>query len=107
MKKEELKALIDEHLELRKKTETLQEELKKLDDRYDKVGELLYGFRSKEFLRSLLSFLIDIRAGYDKDQHFEDLLESIIHALKHHDHIEERKNFTPKHLLKLYDEKIE
>lgn len=107
MKKEELKALIEEHLVLRKRRESHQEELKKLDDRYNEVGELLYGFRSKQFLRSVLSFLVDLRAEYGKDQHFDDLFESVIHALKHHDHIEERKNFTPKHLLKLYDEKIE
>jgi uncharacterized protein YihD (DUF1040 family) len=107
MKKEELGGLIEEHLVLRKRIEALQEELRKLNGRYDEVGELLYGFRSKEFLRSVLSYLLDLRGEYGKDQHFDDLVDSLIHALKDYEHIEERKNFTPKRLLYLYDEEIE
>ena len=104
MKKEELKALIEEHLVLRKRRESHQEELKKLDDRYNEVGELLYGFRSKEFLRSTLQYLLALRSEYGKNPHFDDLFESLIHSLKKYDeHIEEHKNFTPKQLLKLYD----
>ena len=46
MKKEELRGLIEEHLVLRKTIENLQEEVKKLEDRYEEVGDLPYGFRS-------------------------------------------------------------
>jgi hypothetical protein len=107
MKKEELRGIIEEHLLLRKRLENLREELKKVEDRYEEVGELLYGFRSKEFLRLVLSYLLDLRGEYGKDQYFDDLVESVIHCLENHKHIEERKNFMPRHLLHIYDEKIE
>jgi hypothetical protein len=107
MKKEKLRDLIEEHLLSRKRIEDSQEELEKLEDRYEEVGELLYGFRSKGFLQSVLAHLLDLRGEFGKDQHFDDLVESFIHCLKNYEHIEERKNFTPRHLLYLYDEKIE
>jgi hypothetical protein len=107
MKKEDLKRLIEEYLVLRKKIEKLQEEVKKLEARHEEVGELLYGFRSKEFLRSELSFLVDLRAEYGKDRHFDDLFERILHCLRDYQHIEERNNVMPKRLSKLYYEEIE
>ena len=107
MKKEELKNLIEEHLVIRKRMEDLREELSKLESRYDEVGQLLYWCRSKEFLRSVLWYLQDLKEGYGKDPHFDDLVDSVIHSLKDHENIEQRKNYTPKHLLYLYDEKLE
>ena len=107
MKKEELKRLVDEHLVLRKKMENLRKELTQLESRYDEVGQLLYWYRSKEFLRSLLWYLQDIKEQYGKDPHFDDLVHSIIHSLKDHETIEQRKVYTPKHLLHLYKEKVE
>jgi len=55
MNKEELRGLIEEHMALIQRIEDLQKELQKTKDRYKRVGELLYGFRSKQFLRSVLS----------------------------------------------------
>jgi len=107
MKKEELKSLIEEHLALRKRMESLREELNDLESRYDEVGQLLYWCRSKEFLRSVLWYLQDLKEGYGKDPHFDDLVDSVIHSLKDHENIEQRKRYTPKHLLYLYDEKLE
>ena len=107
MRKEELKRLIEEHLVLRKRIESLREEIKKLEDRYDENLELIYVFRSKEFLRSLLLYFTELKGEYGKDQHFDDLLHSVIHSLKQHEEIEQRKVYTPKHLLHLYDEKLE
>ena len=107
MRKEELKRLIEEHLALRKQIESLREEIKELEDRYDENLELIYVFRSKEFLRSLLCYLQDLMGEYGKDQHFDDLVHSVIHSLKEHEHIEQRKIYTPKHLLRLYDEEVE
>jgi len=106
MKKEELRSLIEKHLVLRKRIEDLQRTRDKLEDRYEEVGQLLYGFRSKKFLRSVLLYLKDLRREYGKDPHFDDLLYSISHTLRHED-IEERKNYTPKELLHLYDEEVE
>jgi len=106
MKKEELKRLIEEHLVLRKRLEYLQRERERLEDRYEEVGQLLYGFRSKTFLRSVFLCLQDLRGEHGGDRHFDDLIHSIIHSLKHED-IEGRKNYTPKDLLYLYDEEVE
>jgi len=107
MKKEELKRLIEEHLVLRKRMENLREVLKKIEDRYDENLELIYVFRSKDFLRSALRYLQELKGQYGKDQHFDDLVHSIFHSLKDHENIRQRKNYTPKHLLYLYDEKLE
>lgn len=106
MRKEELRSLIEKHLILRKRLEDLQRTRDKLEDRYEEVGQLLYGFRSKKFLRSVLLYLKEIRGEYSKDPHFDDLLYSISHTLRHED-IEERKNYTPKELMYLYDEEVE
>ena len=106
MKKEALARLIKEHLVLRKRLEDLQRTRDKLEDRYEEVGRLLYGFRSEKFLRSVLLYLKEIRGEYSKDPHFDDLLDSISHTLRHED-IEARKNYTPKELMYLYDEEVE
>jgi archaellum component FlaC len=107
MKKVELRGLIDEHLVLRKKIEGLREELKKLEDRYEEVGQLLYWCRSEDFLRSELWYLQDLRKAYRSDQYFDDLVDTVIHSLKDHENIEQRKIYTAKHLLRLFDEKLE
>ena len=107
MKKEELKRLIEEHLTLRNRMESLRDELNKLESRYDEVGQLLHWCRSKEFLRSLLWYLQDLKEEYGKDPHFDDLVDSIIHSLKDYENIEQRKVYTPKHLLHLYNEEVE
>jgi uncharacterized protein YihD (DUF1040 family) len=107
MKKEELKRLIEEHLTLRKRMQSLREELNELESRYDEVGQLLYWCRSKEFLRSVLWYLQDLRAEYGKDPHFDDLVDSVIHSLKDYENIEQRKVYTPKRLLYLYKEQLE
>ena len=107
MKKKELKTLIEEHLMLRKRMESLREELSKLESRYDEVGQLLYWCRSKEFLRSVLWYLQDLKEEYGKDPHFDDLVDSVIHSLKDYETIEQRKVYTPKHLLHLYEEELE
>jgi len=105
--KKKLKKLIEEHLVLRKRMENLREELKKLEGRYDEVGQLLYWCRSTEFLRSVLWYLQDLKEEYGKDPYFDDLVYSVIHSLKDHEPIEQRKNYTPRHLLHLFDEKLE
>jgi hypothetical protein len=107
MKKEDLKNLIEEHLALRKRMENLREELKKVEDRYDENLELIYLFRSKKFLHSVLLCLKELKGEYGKDQHFVDLVYSFINVSKDYKQIEQRKIYTPKHLLRLFDEKVE
>jgi uncharacterized protein YihD (DUF1040 family) len=107
MKKRELKRLIEEHLLLRKRMENLREELEKLENRYDENLQLLYQFRSKEFLLSLFLYLKDLKRAYGEDKHLDDLVDSVKHSLKDYKDIEQRKIYTPKALLNLYDEKLE
>ena len=107
MKKEELRALIEEHMVLSKKIEDLQEELEKAQDRYKKVRELLYGFRSREFLRSVLSCLIERMNEYGKNARFDDLVHFVIRSLQKSKDIDGRKEFTSKRLLRIFDEEVE
>jgi len=107
MKKEGLKRLIEEHLILRKQMESLREELKKLEDRYDENLERIYWFRSKEFQRLVLLYLQEVKEEYGKDPYFDDLVHSVIHSLEEHEMIEQRKIYTPKHLSHLQEEKLE
>jgi hypothetical protein len=107
MKKEDLKALIEEHMALSKRIEELREELENTEDRYKKVGELLYGFRSKEFLRSVLSCLIERMGEYGKDPRFDDLVHFVIRSLQRSKDIEGREEFLSEQQLRLLDEKLE
>jgi hypothetical protein len=107
MKKQDLRVLIEEHMVLSKRIEELREELENTEDRYKKVGELLYGFRSKEFLRSVLSCLIERMNEYGNNFCFDDLVHFVIRSLQRSKDIDVRKEFTSKHLLRLFDEKVE
>ena len=107
MRKEELKSLVEEHLTLRRRMESLREDLNRLESRYDEVGQLLYWCRSTEFLRAEIWYLQDLRKEFGKDPHFDDLVDSVIHSLKDHETIDQRKIYTPKHLWRLFDEKVE
>jgi hypothetical protein len=107
MKKEDLRSLIEEHMVLSNRIEELREELEKTEDRYKKVGELLYGFRSKDFLRSVLSCLIERMNEYGKNPSFDDLIHFVIRSLQRSKDIDERKYFTSKHLLRIFDERVE
>jgi predicted nuclease with TOPRIM domain len=107
MKKEELSALIEEHMVLSKKIEELQEEIENTQDRFKRVGEPLYGFRSREFLRSVLSCLTERMNEYGKNERFDDLLHSVIRALQRSKEIDGRKDFTSRHSWRLFDEKVE
>jgi predicted nuclease with TOPRIM domain len=107
MKKEDLRALIEEHMDLSKRIEELREELENAEDRYKKIGELLYGFRSKEFLRSVLSCLIERMNEYGKNPRFDDLVHFVIRSLQRYKDIDASKEFTSKRLLRLFDEKLE
>ena len=106
MKKKMVKRLIEEHLALRKKMENLQKELKEIENRHEKVINLLYWFRSKEFHHSVLQCLNELSIEYSENQHFDDLIHSVVHSLKD-EQIEMRRYYTPIECLHLYDEKVE
>jgi hypothetical protein len=107
MNKQELRGLIEQHLALREQMENLREEVTELEVRYAEIGKLLYWWRSKEFLYSLLYYLQDIKGNFGGDQRFDDLVDTVIRFLKDSENIEQRKRDTPKDLLYLYDEKLE
>ena len=108
MKKEEVKDLIREHFALRKRTESLQEELRGLENRYEQVGELLYGYRSKKFIQSVLHCLTDLEKEYGGNIHYDDFLSSLIEILKNYEEYDENRSyFTQKELLHLFDEEVE
>jgi len=107
MNKEELRGLIEEHMALIQRIEDLQKELQKTKDRYKRVGELLYGFRSKQFLRSVLSCLIERMDEYGKNERFDDLVHTVIRSLQRSKDIDERKEFTSKYLMRVFDEEVE
>jgi hypothetical protein len=107
MKKQDLRVLIEEHMVLSKRIEELREELENTEDRYKKVGELLYGFRSKEFLRSVLSCLIERMNEYGKNPRFDDLVHFVIRSLQRSKDIERSKEFTSEDQLRLFDEEVE
>jgi hypothetical protein len=107
MKKQELRGLIEQHLALRRQMDDLREELRELEARYAETGQLLYWWRSKEFLHSLLLYLRSIKGEFGKDQRFDDLVDRVVQSLKDSENIEQGEHDTPKHLLYLYDEKLE
>jgi hypothetical protein len=107
MNREEVKGLIREYMTLRKRIENLQEELRALEDRYDEAGELLWGYRSKTFIQSVLQCLVDMEE-YDGDAQYDDFLASLRNILENfHEFDADRRSYTPKDLLHLYDEEVE
>jgi len=108
VKKEEIRGLIREHIALRKSIEGLQKQLNGLRDRYDEVGDLLYGYRSKRFIQSVLHCLVEMEKEYGQDVCYDDFLSSIIDTLQNFKAYDaDRRNYTPKDLLHLYDEEVE
>jgi hypothetical protein len=106
MKKEELKGLIEEHLILSKRIKKLKGNLEKTEDRYKEVGHLLCGFRSKKFLRSVLSCLRERMDQYAMDEHFDSLLHMVMHSLQGLKDIDP-KEFNTRKLLRLYEEEVD
>jgi len=107
MKKEELRGLIEEHMALIQRIEDLQKELENAKNRYKKVGDLLYGFRSREFLRSVLSCIIERMDEYGKNERFDEPVHTVIRSLQRSKDIDKDKKFSSKPLLRLFDEKVE
>jgi len=106
MKKKMVKRLVEEYLLLRKKKDILQKEFRRIDRRYEKVLRLLYIFRSKEFHHSVLQCLNELSGKYGDNQHFDDLVHSVVLSLKD-ENVERRKYYTPKEDLHLFEEKVE
>ena len=145
MKKEKVTNLIREYLELRKRIESLQEELRGLQKELreireirnsfrknsdlavllDKEGSLLeelmglrrrmervegslFSCRSRDFIRWVISCVLDLRPEYGKDEHYHNLLTSLVSIVIHfEEYEEERKSYALRELLHLQNQKVE
>jgi len=142
MKKEKVKNLIREYLELRKRIESLQEELRGLQKepreirnsfrknsglaalldkegslleelmglrrRMERVEGFLFSYRSREFIRWVISCVLDLRPEYGKHEHYHNLLASLVSIVIHfEEYEEERKSYALRELLHLQDQKVE
>jgi predicted nucleic acid-binding Zn-ribbon protein len=107
MKKEEVKDLIREYMTLRKRIENLQDELRELEDRYEETGDLLWGYRSKTFIQSVIQCLVDMEEC-NRDDQYDDLFASLTNIVENFQEFDaDRRNYTPNDLLHLYDEEVE
>jgi hypothetical protein len=135
MKKEEVNNLIREYLALRKEIDYLREErrgvrdhigkvanpaaLKNIEDdllselrkyrsRFEKVGDLLYGYRSKSFIQSVISCVVDLDGEYDKDRYYNNFLDSLISILMRYEEYDAgRRDYVSQELLNLHLDKVE
>ena len=133
MKKEEVKNLARDYLALRKKIDHLQEELRAIRDsfaktadlavlinkegplleelvglrkRFEGVEGLLYGYRSKDFIRSVIFCVVDLEGEYEKDRHYQNFLAYLISILRHFEEFDaDRRKYG--NLIALPDEEID
>jgi hypothetical protein len=133
MKKEEVNNLVRDYLTLRKKIDHFQEELRGIRDSFTKTGDLavlinkegplleellgirsrfegveglLYGYRSKDFIRSVIFCVADLESEYGKDEYYHNLLSSLISILRHFQEFDaSRRKYG--NLIVLPDEEIE
>ena len=133
MKKEEVKNLVREYLVLRKKIDHLQEELRGIRNRFGKtvdlavllnkespileelmglrkriegVEGLLYAYRSKDFIRSVVSCVVDLEVEYKKDKYYHNFLASLIGILRQFEEFDaDRRKYG--NLILLPEEKVE
>ena len=133
MKKEEAYNLIREYLTLRKKIDHLREELKAIRNefaktvdlavlvdkespllekltglrrRFEGVEGLLYGYRSRNFIRSVIPCVVDLEGEYPKNQRYHNFLTSLISILRHFDEFDaDRRKYG--NLIVLPEEEVE
>ena len=133
MKKEDINNLIREYLTLRKQIDHLREELKVIRNdfaktvdlgcagrqgkpppgraaglrrRFEGVEGLLYGYRSRDFIRSVIPCVLDLEGEYGKDKYYHNLLTSLISIVRHFDEFDaDRKKYG--NLIVLPDEEVE
>ena len=135
IKKEEVKELIRKYIALRKKIDFLHGELLDVRDRFgtmvdlatlrkkedqllgelrkvrhdsEKTAELLFVYRSRDFIRSVISRVLDLGPEYGKDKYYHNFLTSLISIVIHFEEYEAELNKQGSQgLLYLEDEKGE
>ena len=124
--------LVTEYLTLRKKIDHLQEELRGIRDSFTKTGDLavlinregplleelmglrrslegveglLYSYRSKHFIRSVISCAVDLGGEYGTDAYYQDFLSHLISIVRHFEEFDaDRRKYG--NLIQLPDEEI-
>ena len=133
MKKEEVNTLVREYLALKEQITRIQEELRAIRDRFIKTGDLavliskegplleelmgvrrrfegveglLYGYRSRRFIRSVISCVVELEGEYGKDTYYENLLSQLISVVRHFEEFDaDRRKYG--NLIALPDEEID
>ena len=133
MRKEEVNNLIREYLALKKNIDHIQGELRGIRDSFTKTGDLavlinkegpllkevmglrrslegveglLYSYRSKNFIRSVISCAVDLEAEYEKDMHYQNFLSHLISIVRHFEEFDaDRRKYG--NLIVLPEEQIE
>ena len=132
MRKEEVNNLIREYLALKKNIDHIQGELRGIRDSFTKTGDLavlinkegplleelmglkrsfegveglLYSYRSKHFIRSVISCAVDLEGEYGKDTYYQDFLSHLISIVRHFEEFDaDRRKYG--NLIQLPDEEI-
>ena len=125
--------LIREYLALRKQVDHLRKELKAVRNHYGKtvdlavllnresplleelmglrnriagVEGLLYAYRPKNFIRSVISCVVDLEGEYGEDKYYHNFLASLISIVRHFDEFDaDRRKYG--NLIVLPDEEVE
>ena len=133
MRKEEVNNLIREYLALKKNIDHIQGELRGIRDSFTKTGDLavlinkegplleelmglkrsfegveglLYSYRSKHFIRSVISCAVDLEGEYGKDTYYQDFLSHLISIVRHFEEFDaDRRKYG--NLIVLPDEEVE
>ena len=133
MKKEEVNKFVREYLALKKKIDHIQGELRGIRDSFTKTGDLavlinkegplleelmglrrsldgveglLYSYRSKHFIRSVIPCAVDLEGEYGKDTYYQNFLSHLISIVRHFEEFDaDRRKYG--NLIQLPDEEIE
>ena len=73
---------------------------------FEAVEGLLYGYRSRRFIRSVISCAVDLEGEYGKDTYYQDFLSHLISIVRHFEEFgADRRKYG--NLIMLPDEEVE
>lgn len=76
--------------------------------RMERIEDFLFSYRSRDFIRSLISSVLDLGSEYGKDEHYHNLLASLVSIVIHsEDYQTGRRSYALREILHGKDEKVE